>query len=114
MAFKTEFVPGDNDLRDLIFRPADPTRARTLSYEQVEMFNRDGFVSPLPAFSPHEIFDLKHYVDDLIDKVVFAPDRRNSYSVTSYHLVCERLYVLQHERFGRRQAQGCGSGILRA
>jgi non-heme Fe2+,alpha-ketoglutarate-dependent halogenase len=94
MAFKTEFVPGDNDLRDLTFRPADPTDARTLSREQVETFNRDGFVSRLPAFSADEILDLKHYVDDLIERVVSAPDRRNSYSVTSYHLVCERLYDL--------------------
>jgi non-haem Fe2+, alpha-ketoglutarate-dependent halogenase len=94
MAFKTEFVPGANDRRDLRFRPADPAQARTLTRARVERFNREGFVTKLPAFSADEIHDLKTYVDDLIEKVVSAPDRRNSYSVTSYHLVCERLYDL--------------------
>ena len=94
MAFKTEFVPGEHDGRDLRFRPADPDAARTLRREHIEAFNRNGFVSPLPAFSADEIADLKTYVDDLIEQVVSAPDRRNSYSVTSYHLVCEGLYDL--------------------
>ncbi len=88
MAFKTEFVPGANDVRDLRFRPADPQLARTLTRAQVETFNRDGFVSPIPAFSADQIRRLKTYVDDLIEQVVSAPDRRNSYSITSYHLVC--------------------------
>ena len=53
MAFKTEFVPGVDDGRDLRFRPADPQLARTLTRAQVETFNRDGFVSPLPEASLH-------------------------------------------------------------
>jgi hypothetical protein len=94
MTFKTEFVPGADDVRDLRFRPADPQLARTLTRAQVETFNRDGFVSPIPAFSADQIRRLKTYVDDLIEQVVSASDRRNSYSITSYHLVCQGLYDL--------------------
>jgi non-heme Fe2+,alpha-ketoglutarate-dependent halogenase len=94
VAFKTDFAPGEHDVRDLRFRPADPQQARSLRGEDVESFNRNGFVSPVPAFSAGEAADLKSYVDDLIEKVVSAPDRRNSYSVNSYHLVCEGLYDL--------------------
>ncbi len=94
MGFKTDFAPGEDDARDLTFRPADPARARVLCSAQVEEFNRNGFVSPLPAFSGPEALDLREYVDNLIDAVVSAPDRRNSYSVNSYHLVCEGLHDL--------------------
>jgi non-heme Fe2+,alpha-ketoglutarate-dependent halogenase len=94
VAFKTSFAPSAVDTRDLRFRPADPAQARTLRANQVETFNRDGFVTGIPVFTNAEITDLRNYVADLIDKVVTAPDRRNSYSISSYHIVCERLYDL--------------------
>jgi hypothetical protein len=97
--FKTEFAPGEDDVRDLSFRPADPQSARTLNAEQVDAFNRDGFVSPLPTFSGTDVTDIRDYVDGLIEAVVSAPDRRNSYSVNSYHLVCQGLYdIIQSPR----------------
>ena len=80
--------------RDLSFVPADPEGATTLRAEQVEGFNRDGFVSPVDVFSAEEAAQLRHYFDDLIESVVGADDRRNSYSVNCYHMVCERLYDL--------------------
>ena len=36
---ETEDIP-----RDLRFHPSDPNRAQTLSYEQVEAYNHDGYV----------------------------------------------------------------------
>ncbi len=94
MAFKTEYVPAETDVRDLDFCPAHAGHACTLSPTDIDRFNRDGFVSPLAAFDPDEARDLRAYFDDLIEQVVSAPDRRNSYSISSYHLVCERLYDL--------------------
>ncbi len=81
----------------LRFLPADPTTARTLSSAQIESFNRDGFVSPVTVFTASEADDLRRYFDDLIEAVVGADDRRNSYSVNAYHLVCQRLYDLALE-----------------
>ena len=91
-----DFEPGDDDGRDLSFHPADPARARTLSAGQIEGFNHDGFVSPLPAFSREEIDRLRAYLDGLIKAVIDAPDPRNSYSINTYHMVCEGLYDLIH------------------
>ncbi len=83
-------------LDQLSFAPADPTRARTLGPAAVEQFNRLGYLSPLPAFGPVETAALRTYIDDLVHQVVAAPDRRNSYSISSYHVVCGRLYDLIH------------------
>jgi non-haem Fe2+, alpha-ketoglutarate-dependent halogenase len=91
---RTEFAPGPDDERDLSFRPADPSTAKTLSAEQVEHFNEHGFVRPLPVFSADEIADVRAYIDGLLDQVVGAPDRRNAYSINAYHLVCQGLYDL--------------------
>jgi hypothetical protein len=78
----------------LSFTPAEPARARTLEPNAVERFNRLGYLSPLPAFDQAEATALGAYIGDLVDQVVSAPDRRNSYSISSYHVVCRRLYDL--------------------
>ncbi len=81
-------------LLDLAFRPADPDQAKTLTRAQVDQFNREGFVAPLPVFDDAEVQDIRAYFDTLIDEVVNADDRRNSYSINAYHLVCAGLYDL--------------------
>jgi hypothetical protein len=87
-------TPPETDRRDLVFRPADPARAATLTARQVTAFNADGFVAPLPVFDAAEVARVRHYVDDLVAKVVTAPDRRNAYSVLNYQLVCRGIYDL--------------------
>ena len=89
-----DFEAGHDHLASLGFSPADPSAARTLTAADIRRFNRDGFLAPLPAFTPWEARDLRRYIDSLVDAVVSAPDRRNSYSISSYHVVCERLYDL--------------------
>jgi hypothetical protein len=89
-----DFEAGPDHLASLGFSPADPSAARTLTAADIERFNGDGFLAPLPAFTPSEALDLRQYIDTLVEAVVSAPDRRNSYSISSYHVVCERLYDL--------------------
>ncbi len=95
MAQKTFFDDTQHeDTRDLRFIPAVPDSARTLSSSQVEQFNRDGFLSGLSAFEAPEVLRLRDYFDDLIENVLSADDRRNSYSINAYHLVCAGVYDL--------------------
>jgi non-haem Fe2+, alpha-ketoglutarate-dependent halogenase len=81
-------------LASLAFTPANPSRSRTLTSADIEHFNREGFVSPLPAFDRAETAKLQSYIAKLVDDVVSAPDGRNSYSISSYHVVCRGLYDL--------------------
>ncbi|MDG2305071.1 MAG: phytanoyl-CoA dioxygenase family protein [Candidatus Binatia bacterium] len=93
MAIKTFFDATDtNDTRELRFIPADPANARTLTREQIEHYNENGFISGLPAFDSAEITRIRSYLDDLLEKVLSAQDRRNSYSINAYHMVCAGIY----------------------
>lgn len=85
--------PGE-ETRAFAFQPVDAARAITLSKAQIEHFNTNGFIAPLPVFGADEMAPIREYFDDLIDTVVSSDDRRNSYSINAYHLVCEGLYDL--------------------
>lgn len=83
--------------RDLSFHPADPNGGDVLTVSQIEQFNRDGYISGVRIFDTKEADDLRVYIDNLIEQVISAPDQRNSYSINTYHVVCERLYELAVE-----------------
>lgn len=95
---KSEFnaVPDLNDLaampRDLRFYPAANERPQRLTREQIDQFNRDGFVKGLTAFGPAEIADIRSYFDDLLAKVLAAGG--DSYSISSAHLKHGRVWDL--------------------
>jgi non-haem Fe2+, alpha-ketoglutarate-dependent halogenase len=87
---QTEFkvLPDQDDLkkigRDLRFHPSPTAHPQVLSREQIEGFNRDGYVRPLSIYSPAEIAAIRTYFDDLLAKVVAAGG--DSYSISSAHL----------------------------
>lgn len=84
----------EGEERDLAFQPVDPGGSTRLSVAQIEAFNRDGHLSPLPCFDPDEADDFRSYIDWLIHEVVSADDRRNGYSINMYHRVCARMHDL--------------------
>lgn len=87
----------ENTERDLRFRAVSPGAKSLLTADQVETFNRDGFLSPLPGLAAAEAEDLRDYMDWLIDEVVGSDDRRNGYSINNYHRVCARLHRLLND-----------------
>src|SRR4051812_632083 len=52
-------IPGQGDLaqfeRDLSFHPCTNSNPAVLTREQIERFNRDGYLMPVRIFSPAEI-----------------------------------------------------------
>src|ERR1022692_930274 len=95
-ALKSEFkaVPDQNDLatlpRDLRFHPATNDRPRNLSREQIDRFNREGYIAGLTAYSPAEIVAIRAYFDRLLSKVMGAGG--DSYSISSAHLKYGRVW----------------------
>lgn len=87
---QTEFkvLPEADDLgkigRDLRFHPSTTTYPKVLTRQQVEGFNLDGYVRPLPIYTPAEITEIRTYFDDLLAKVVASGG--DSYSISSAHL----------------------------
>ena len=78
--------------RDLRFFPADAARCRTLTTEQVDGFNRVGYISPVAVFSADEIMVLRDYFDRLLAQVLAAGD--DSYSISTAHMKHGRVYDL--------------------
>ena len=82
--------------QDFCFRPSSLENLSVLSEEQVDCFNKAGYLTALAGLSSTEVSDLRLYVDWLIEEVISADDRRNSYSINQYHQVCGRLWDLIH------------------
>jgi non-haem Fe2+, alpha-ketoglutarate-dependent halogenase len=89
--------PADFTGRDLSFRPADETAARTLRTDQVGAYNTQGFVSGIDVFTEGEMADIRAYIDDLLVSVLASADGRDSYSITNYHPVCAGLWDILSE-----------------
>jgi hypothetical protein len=98
MTQRTDFrmTPQGDELqslqRDLRFHPATTTEPRALSHDQVDAFNRDGYIRPLPIFSRNEIDSIRAYFDALLARVLAAGG--DSYSISSAHLKYGRVYDL--------------------
>jgi hypothetical protein len=96
MSGKTEFkiIPGRDELanieRDLRFHPASSANPAKLTPNQIESFNRDGFLKGLSVFDTNEITDIRAYFDGLLSQA-FASGA-DSYSISSAHLKHGRVY----------------------
>lgn len=96
---KFQAVPDQADLekmdRDLRFYPSRVAHPETLSCEQVEQYNRDGYVKDLTIFSQTEADELRGYFDGLLERAIAAGG--DSYSISSAHLTYGRVYDLLSE-----------------
>lgn len=70
--------------RDLSYHPISNPTPKVLTPEQVEQFNRDGFVKGIRVYSTPEITEIREYFDKLLAKVV--AEGGDSYSISSAHL----------------------------
>lgn len=91
-----KMIPENDELssieRDLKFYPSEVTSPQTLSLEQVQGYNRDGYVKPIRIFSQEEIDDIRAYFDALLEQVIAAGG--DSYSISTAHLKYGRVYDL--------------------
>ena len=94
-----KMIPDDEELaqveRDLRFYPSPVRAPQSLTLEQVEGFNRDGYVRPVAIFDEKEIADIRAYFDDLLERVL--AEGGDSYSISSAHLTYGQVYDLLTE-----------------
>lgn len=82
--------------RDLKFYPSTVTAPVTLTVDQVEAFNRDGYVRPVRIFDEQEIGEIRAYFDELLERTLAAG--QDSYSISTAHLKHGRVYDLLTDR----------------
>ncbi len=81
--------------RDLSFHAASPQAAVTLTAQQVEAFNRDGHLMPLPLFDAGEIAVQSEFFEELVDEAREAGC--DAYSLIDKHLTRRRAYDLMFD-----------------
>lgn len=96
-----KFIPTTEQLaetdRDLRFHPSTVQHPKTLTPEQVDFFNRTGYLAGIRIFTPDEIADLRAYFDELLARTIAAGG--DSYSISTAHLRFGRVYdVLTNQR----------------
>lgn len=94
-------VPGQDELhrveRDLSFHPSANAAPKVLTREEIDRFNRDGYLMPFRIFSEAEVAELRGYFDRLLAK--YVAEGKDSYSISSAHLRHGRVWdVLTNPR----------------
>lgn len=98
---RTEFkaVPDQDELakfpRDLAYYPVYNPAPRVLTQEQLEQFNRDGYIRGIRIYSEEEIAGIRTYFDHLLAQVIAAGG--DSYSISSAHLKYGRVWDMLTE-----------------
>jgi hypothetical protein len=88
------FIPTTEELgkleRDLRFHPSTTKHPVALTPDQIEAFNRDGYLAGIRIFDEEEANDIRQYFDDLLAKTLAAGG--DSYSISTAHLRYGRVY----------------------
>jgi non-haem Fe2+, alpha-ketoglutarate-dependent halogenase len=94
-----QILPDESELkamgRDLRFYPVSNDHPKKLTQEQLEHYNRLGYIAPLDVYSADEIGSIRAYFDDLLARVVASGG--DSYSISSAHLKYGPVYDILTE-----------------
>jgi ectoine hydroxylase-related dioxygenase (phytanoyl-CoA dioxygenase family) len=110
-----QIIPDGDDIqhldRDLRFHPASTTAPAVLSAQQIDAFNRDGFLKSIRIFSAAEIAEIRSYFDQLLERTLAAGG--DSYSISTAHLSHGRVYdILSDERIVSRVCDLLGENVV--
>jgi non-heme Fe2+,alpha-ketoglutarate-dependent halogenase len=112
---KPNFIPSTEELssleRDLRFHPSTTERPAVLTPEQIEAFNRDGYLAGIRIFDDEEITGIRRYFDELLARTLAAGG--DSYSIATAHLRHGRVYdLLTHPRIVARIKDLLGDNVI--
>jgi ectoine hydroxylase-related dioxygenase (phytanoyl-CoA dioxygenase family) len=110
-----DITPTEEQLRELDrvfeFHPSPVRDPATLSLDQVEQFNRLGYVSGIRVFDSSEIAVHRAYFDDLLRRVIEAGG--DAYSISTAHLRYGPVYdLLTHPRIVACVADLLGPNVI--
>jgi non-haem Fe2+, alpha-ketoglutarate-dependent halogenase len=92
--------------RKFAFQPSSVEWPQALARDEVDRYNRDGFLLGVPIFDSSEAADIRRYFDRLLEETLAAGG--DSYSISTAHLKHRRVYdLLAHPRI-----VGCVQDLL--
>jgi non-heme Fe2+,alpha-ketoglutarate-dependent halogenase len=96
-AMENNEPPGGTNFRerlDLEFKPVENSNPRRLTREQIEFYNREGYVMPLDIFKPLEAERNRAYFDYILAAMRAEEDGRDTYAINAYHTRCQGIYEM--------------------
>ncbi len=101
----------DRLTRRLEFHPCVNEHPQILSSQQIEHFNREGYLKGIRIFSDEEIAGHRRYFDELLAEVLAKGG--DSYSISTAHLKFGKVYdLLTHPRIVAHVADLLGENIV--
>lgn len=83
--------------RDLRFHPSTTENPKLLTREQIDEFNRNGFLTKIRIFDEQEANDIRAYFDQLLAR--YLSEGKDSYSIATAHMKHSKVYdLLTHPR----------------
>ena len=109
------FIPSTDELsgldRDLRFHPSMTGHPLVLTPEQIETFNRQGYLAGIRIFDEEEIASIRQYFDELLARTLAAGG--DSYSISTAHLRYGRVYdILTDSRIVSRIKDLLGENVI--
>jgi hypothetical protein len=110
-----KIIPEANDLdaveRDLRFHPVQNDSPATLSRDDIERFNREGYLSGIRIFDERESDENRRYFDALLARVTAAGG--DSYSISTAHKSYGKVWdLLTHRRIVARVRDLLGENVI--
>ncbi len=82
--------------REIRFFPTVNKQPDVLTLQDIEAWNRDGYLGPLEIYEPAAIEEIRHYFDGLLATAL--AEGRDSYSISSAHLKHARVWDMLNDR----------------
>lgn len=99
--------------RDLSFLPIKKQSPKYLSIQDIEKYNKDGFIAPFKAFSKNETLQVREKVDNLFLKLQSYNDGRDSYSINCYQHKSKTVWdIVNSEKILNYVEDLIGSNII--
>lgn len=77
----------------LDFVPVVNPNPKRLTQEQIEYYNREGYIRPLQIFDAEQAQQCRAYFDHLLETMRSMKDGRDgNYAINGYHICCEGLW----------------------
>ncbi len=111
--FKTQPTPSQLEAmeRDLRFHPSTNENPAALTRQQIQTYNRDGYLKGIRIFDDNEIAEHRHFFDQILAQVMAAGG--SNYSIYSAHMKYGKVYdTLTHPRIVACVADLLGENVV--
>ena len=85
-------IAKEKEKRDLSFHDIEKSQLSKLSAEQIDFYNKEGYLRKFSAYSKDEAFQIRTYFDGLIERFREHKSDVDTYAINGYHTKCSVIH----------------------